>query len=143
MGEGAPLRLLAEDAEDLGVISAMLQDAVARLGDIRYEPKARRLTVTLNRLQQEAHGSARRVRSGLQFGDVAAVRSRRLRRDAPEAVVALLTLRFEADEPPAGKVTLVFAGDADLELEVDCIDAVLADVSDAWPARGAPDHGLD
>ncbi|MEW6595976.1 MAG: DUF2948 family protein [Pseudomonadota bacterium] len=143
MGEGAPLRLLAEDAEDLGVISAMLQDAVTRLGDIRYEPKSRRLTLALNRLQREAGGATRRVRSGLQFGDVAAVRSRRLRRDAPEAVVALLALRFDANEAPAGKVTLLFAGDADLELEVDCIDVVLADVSDAWPARGAPDHGLD
>ena len=90
-----------------------------------------------------AGGATRRVRSGLQFGDVAAVRSRRLRRDAPEAVVALLALRFDANEAPAGKVTLLFAGDADLELEVDCIDVVLADVSDAWPARGAPDHGLD
>jgi len=143
VGEGAPLRLLAEDAEDLGVISAMLQDAVTRLGDIRYEPKSRRLTLALNRLQREAGGATRRVRPGLQFGDVAAVRSRRLRRDAPEAVVALLALRFDANEAPAGKVTLLFAGDADLELEVDCIDVVLADVSDAWPARGAPDHGLD
>ncbi|HEY5006358.1 MAG TPA: DUF2948 family protein, partial [Caulobacteraceae bacterium] len=33
----APLRLLAEDADDLGVISAALQDAVGQIGDIAYE----------------------------------------------------------------------------------------------------------
>ncbi|MEP6968539.1 MAG: DUF2948 family protein, partial [Pseudomonadota bacterium] len=40
-----PLRLLAEDGEDLAVISAALQDAVTRIGDIQWEPAARRLTI--------------------------------------------------------------------------------------------------
>ena len=34
----ARLRLLAEDADDLTVISAALQDAVAKVGDIACEP---------------------------------------------------------------------------------------------------------
>jgi hypothetical protein len=42
MTESAPLRLLAQDADDLAVISAALQDAVAKIGDINFEPKARR-----------------------------------------------------------------------------------------------------
>ena len=28
----------------------------------------------------------------------------------------------------------------DLRLEVECVDAALADLSDAWPARSAPAH---
>ena len=51
-----PLRLLAEDAEDLKVLSAALQDAVAKIGDIHYEPPARRLTLALNRYRWEAGG---------------------------------------------------------------------------------------
>ena len=35
-----PLRLLAVDHDDLQIVSAALQDAIAHVGDIRYEPKA-------------------------------------------------------------------------------------------------------
>jgi len=44
-----PLRLLAEDADDLQIISAALQDAILRPIDIVWEKAARRLTVTLSR----------------------------------------------------------------------------------------------
>ena len=43
------LRLLAEDAEDLAVISAAVQDAVVQVGDITYEPAAHKLTLAFNR----------------------------------------------------------------------------------------------
>ena len=43
-----PLRLLAEDAEDLKVIAASLQDAVAKIGDIRFEATPRRLSWAVN-----------------------------------------------------------------------------------------------
>ncbi|QUD89179.1 DUF2948 family protein [Phenylobacterium montanum] len=142
MAEGrGPLRLLAEDAEDLGVIAAALQDAVAKLGDIAWEASARRLTIGFNRYRWEAASKTReRVRTGLQFGGVLAVRSRKLKRDAPSAVVELLTLGFEPGEAPGGTITLTFAGGADLKLEVECVEAVLSDVSEAWPARRAPQH---
>lgn len=143
MAEGqGPLRLLAEDAEDLGVIAAALQDAVAKLGDIAWEASARRLTIGFNRYRWEAGSKTReRVRTGLQFGGVLAVRSRKLKRDAPSAVVELLTLGFEPGEAPGGTIILTFAGGADLKLEVECVEAVLSDVSEAWPARRAPQHG--
>ena len=65
----APLRLLAQDADDLAVISAAVQDAVCKVGDIAFEPKARRLTIAFNRYRWEA-GGGERVRSGLQLGGV-------------------------------------------------------------------------
>ena len=137
----APLRLLAEDADDLQVISAALQDAVAKLGDIHWEPATRRLTVALNRFRWEADGrSAERVRSGLQLGSVLSVQARKLKRDAPRAVVNLLAVEFEPGEAPGGVVLLRFAGDADLRCEVECIDAVLTDVSAPWGAKGRPAH---
>ena len=92
----APLRLIAQDADDLPVLSAALQDAVAKIGDIAYEPAARRLTIAFNRYRWEARGRTReRVRAGLQFGGVLQVKARKLRRDAPGAVVELLALSFE------------------------------------------------
>ena len=136
-----PLRLLAEDAEDLKVISAALQDAVAKLGDIHWDAGSRSLTLALIRYRWEdgVRGKTR-VRTALQLGGVLSVQARKLRRDAPRAVVALLSVDFEAGEAPGGVVLLRFAGDADLRCEVECIDVILADVSAPWPARRTPAH---
>ena len=139
-----PLRLLAQDAEDIQVVSAALQDAVAKVGDIAYEPKAKRLTIALNRYRWEDAGPSgrRRVRSALQLGGVLAVKSRRLRREAPDAVVELLAVDFKPGEAPGGQVVLSFAGGADLMAEVECLDAVLADISQPWPTPRSPSHEL-
>lgn len=133
----APLRLLAEDADDLQIISAALQDAILRPVDIRWEAQARRVTLTLSRFCWECGGT--RVMAAMQFGDVAAVKSRRLPR-GPEAPLELLAMDFVPGEAPGGRVILMFAGGGDLRIDVECLDAVLTDLSERWPARIAPTH---
>lgn len=133
------LKLLVEDAEDLTVIAAALQDAVAKVGDIRFEAKSRKLTIIFNRYRWEGAGGER-VRSALQLGSVLGVQARRLRRNAKDAVVELLTIRFEPGEAPGGVLTLSFAGDGDLRMVLECVDAVLVDVSAPWAARSTPHH---
>lgn len=137
----APLRLLAQDPEDLAVISAALQDAVAKVGDIGYEPKARRLTIAFNRYRWEAGGGAR-VRSALQLAGVLGVQARKIRRNAPDAVLEILAMTFEPGEAPGGVVTISCAGGGDLRVSVECIEAVLADVSQPWPTPRKPAHEL-
>jgi hypothetical protein len=139
MPELKPLRLLAQDAEDLDVVSAAVQDAVLKIGDIAYEPTAKRLTVALNRYRWEA-GGGERVRAGLQLAGVLKVEARKIRRGAPEAVLELLAMTFTPGEAPGGTVTLSFAGGADLRANVECVEAVLADVSEPWPTRRKPGH---
>ena len=56
-----PLRLLAQDVEDLAVISAALQDAVTRIGDIQWESAARCLTLSFNRFRWEVEGEIGRA----------------------------------------------------------------------------------
>jgi len=142
MARAEPLRLLAEDEDDLAVISAAVQDAVARVGDIAWDARSRRVTIALNRFRWEAPGAllGERVRAGLQFGSVLSVKARNLRRDPGDAVVALLALTFEAGDPPGGVVRLAFAGGGDLALEVECVDAALADVSAPWLTASTPAH---
>ena len=135
-----PLRLLAEDADDLHIISAALQDAILRPVDIVWEPQARRVTLALSRFCWECGGT--RVMAAMQFGDVIAVKSRRLPR-GPEHALELLAMDFEPGEAPGGRVTLMFAGGGDLRIEVECLDAVLTDLSERWPAKVAPTHLSD
>lgn len=138
--DAAPLRLLAEDADDLQIISAALQDAILRPVDIQWERKARCLTLVLSRFCWECGGQ--RVMTAMQFGDVQAVKSRRLPR-APESALELLAIDFMPTEAPSGRVIMMFAGGGDLRIDVECLDAVLTDLSDRWPARAAPAHPAD
>ena len=132
-----PLRLLAEDADDLSIMSAALQDAILRPVDIVWEPGARRVTLTLSRFCWECGGT--RVMAAMQFGDVSAVKSRRLPR-GPETALELLAIHFEEADAPGGRVLMMFAGGGDLRIDVECLDAVLTDLSERWPARIAPTH---
>ena len=138
--------LLAEDAEDLQVISARLQDAVARVGDLVYLPKKRRFAALFNRFKWESGQRVDlRVRAGLHFDGVLSVKSRNLKRGAPKAVVSLLAIRYvpKGADDPSGTVELVFADGGAIMLEVECLDAGLADVSGEWAARGRPAHKIE
>ena len=142
--KNAELTLAAEDAEDLEIISARLQDAVAPLKELVWLPKKRRFAGLFNRFVWEADGKKGdlRVRSGLHFDGVLAVKSHKLKRGAPDAVVSLLAIQFtpKGGEDPGGTVTLVFSGGGAIRLEVECIDAGLTDVGGEWAARGRPAH---
>ncbi len=132
-----PLRLLAADADDLQIMSAALQDSILRPVDIVWEKSARRVTLALSRFCWECGGT--RVMAAMQFGDVDAVKSRRLPR-GPETALELLAIDFEPVETPGGRVILMFAGGGDLRIDVECLDAVVTDLSERWPARIAPTH---
>lgn len=133
------LKLLAEDADDLKIVSAALQDAVGKIGDIHWEPARRQLTIAFNRYRWETD-RAERVRSAVQVGSALSVQARCLRRDRKEAVIELLAMTFEPGEAPGGAIRFEFAGGGDLKVEVECVDVVLADLGTAWPARRTPRH---
>jgi len=97
------LKLAALDADDLQVLSAQVQDAVGVVGDCVWRPKERRFTVELNRFVWEsaAKRTHERRRSLLHFARVEAVKAANIRRDAPDAVISLLAIRFEPGEAPA------------------------------------------
>ncbi len=140
-----PLRLLAQEADDLQVISAALQDGIAHVGDIRYESAERRLTMLFNRFRWEVEegAPAERVYAALQLGDVGRVQHRGLSSEDKAALVCCLAMDFEPGEPPGGAVMLLFSGGHEMRIEVECVDAVLADVSEPWEAGRAPEHAQD
>jgi hypothetical protein len=138
------LRLLAEDAADLEIIAAAAQDALTRVGDVSYDKRARRFAALINRFrweEQRAAGPYERVRAALSFEGVLGVKTRKLRQDAPDALAAILAITFTpAEEQPAGEVRIVLAGGGEIALDVECLDALLMDISPAWPTPRRPDH---
>jgi hypothetical protein len=141
------LRLKAEDAEDLEIISAHLQDSIARVGDIAYLQSKRRFALVLNRFMWEdlqggdkTKASYRRVRTGLHFDGVLGVKSQNIRQDAKDAVLELLSVRFDPAGDAAGSVTLVFSGGGAIRLNVECLDAEISDISEPWSTKNKPGH---
>lgn len=140
--KNSDITLAAQDAEDLQIISARLQDAVAPLKDLVWLPKARRFAALFNRFRWEDRRNNLRVRSRLHFDNVLSVQSKKIRIGAPDAVVSLLAIGFtpRVGEDPGGTAELVFSGGGAIRLEVECIDAGLSDVSGGWAALGRPTH---
>lgn len=140
-----PLRLIANDAEDLSILSASLQDAVAKVGDFSFLPEERRFAFVANRFLWEVAGKRSlglfgRVRSGIHFDDVLSVKHYHLRTDAKEAVVDLLAIGFEQGEDGTGAVMLNFAGGGAIRLDVESINAQMSDISAPWRTRLKPKH---
>jgi Protein of unknown function (DUF2948) len=138
------LKLVALDRDDVEVISTHLQDAVLKVADIRWRPGENRLVLGVNRFDWEAaheqHPEYRRRRAALRFDRVRNLKCRNIDPKNGEAVLNLLAVEFAETDAPAGVVTLLFSGGAALRLEVECLEAELADLGPVWTTACRPAH---
>ena len=148
-GEIGPLNLVARDAEDLQVISALVQDAVLTGADLTFQKSKRRFACLINRFRWEDEAAAtasrrpyERVRAMLVIEDAAAVKSQGIDRGDPETVLSILSLAWEAGEDGTGALTLVLAGDGAVRVEVEALEVTLHDVTKPYvaPSRMKPAH---
>lgn len=136
------LKLTALDDEDLRIVSAHLQDAVLKVGDIRFLRREQRFVLVVNRFDHRHGGKqALRRRTGVQFNRVLRARAHKIRQGAPDAVLSLLAVTFEpGDEPPAGTIEMTFSGGGSIRLDVECIEASLEDLGPMWETANVPEH---
>ena len=81
-----------------------------------------------------------RVRSALQIGSIVSAQRRNIRTDQPDGVLSLLALRFEAEDAPAGTVSIIFSGGGEIRLAVEACEAILEDITEPWAATRRPAH---
>lgn len=148
-GEDGPLRLIARGAEDVVILSSLLQDAVFPMSEMRYDRKARRFALLVNRFRWEDRDAAEvakrpfeRVRSLLVIEDVMAVRTSGIDRTDKDVILSLLSLGFVAGEDGTGVLTLVLAGDGAIALDLEALELHLDDVTRPYiaPSRKLPLH---
>lgn len=139
----ARLNLGFEDAEDLAVVAAMLQDAVVKTADIAYLGGMKRFALVVNRYCWETDTpTSLRRRAGLHLDTVRSVRMRGIDRHAVAQVLNLLTI--ETTEQENGVlIDLIFAGEAQIRLDAEVVDGGLKDLTDAWPTARTPSHKLE
>lgn len=151
-GGERPLRLLAMDAEDLQVISALTQDAVFPVTEMTWQPRRRRFALLLNRFRWEDRDKAaarqrpaERVQSVLSFADVEKVQTQGVDRADRDVILSLLSVSFEPGADGTGRVHLTLAGDGAIALDVEALEVILEDVTRPYvaPSRHVPEHPED
>jgi hypothetical protein len=145
MTETPDLKLVVLDADDLATVSAHLQDAVARVGDMAYLPQEKRFAMLLNRFDwtTASQPEPKRKRAGFHFERVLAAKMRGIDLAKRDDVLNLLAVEFQEGEAPSGAVTLHFSGNGAIRLEVECLEAALSDLGPQWPAYQCPKHNED
>lgn len=147
----AELKLIAFDADDLSVMSAHLQDAVLKVGDIAYLPREKRFAAIGNRfdwadaLEDGGNGAKEymRRRAALRFERVLGAQVQGIDLARKETVISLLAVSYQPGEAPAGDVTLHFADGGAIRLRVECIEAELKDLGPVWGVASMPKHPDD
>ena len=143
MAAASALKLRAEDAEDIAVLSAVLQDALVTVGEMAWLADERRFVLVANRFRWEPEGAGERrdferTLSGLRIEGVTAVQRRGFSPRETERILALLALRAEGNV-----LYLDFAGASSIRLEVERIQCYLDDFGEPWPTRWRPRHPID
>jgi hypothetical protein len=82
----------------------------------------------------------RRCRTALRFERVLSCKCRRLDPANREEELNLLAVDFVERDAPAGVITMIFSGGAAIRLEVECLEAELADLGEVFIADACPDH---
>lgn len=140
--EFEPLRLRATDTGDLSVIAAMLQDALAPIGDIGFMADEGSFMMALNRFRWEAEDEDakrhERVHAGLRFDTVRRVQYRGIDLADRGRFLELLTISYDE-----GVAVLHFAGGSAIRLEVERLECALGDFEEPWPTAWKPAHEVD
>ena len=148
-GGEEPLRLVAQDAEDLKVVSTLVQDAVLPVTELTYDAKRRRFGLLLNRFRWEDRVEAERVgrayervRSVMVIEDVLKAQTMGFDRSDKDLVLSLLALDFAPGADGTGRLTFTLAGDGAIALDVEALDLRLDDVTRPYraPSGKVPRH---
>lgn len=148
-GGDRPLRLKALDVEDLAVMSSLTQDAVFPASEMRWDRKARRFALLVNRFRWEDAPNAKigkrnveRVQTVLTVEDVMSVQSQGVQAGDADTIMSLLSVAFEPSTDGMGRVVLTLSGDGAIAIEVEALELMLADVTRPYiaPSKQVPQH---
>ncbi|MBU3036467.1 DUF2948 family protein [Tritonibacter mobilis] len=148
-GRERPLNLGAYEAEDLEVISSLVQDAVFPVTEMSWRASARRFAILLNRFRWEDRVAAERrgrayerVQSVLVAENVLNVASQGIDRTDRDMILSVLSVTYEPGEDGAGHLLLTLAGDGAIRLSVEALEVTLKDVTRPYraPSKHMPQH---
>ena len=152
--ESQKLRLLAHDCDDVGVLSALLQDAIVPGSDMSFDRKLSEFVIIANRFCWELEPSAdvkssdgkpiyERRLCGIRIARVRSVQHYNWPEKRQYGLFNLLALGLVDVAEKARDYAVLqfeFSGGSSLRLNVDDIDILLADLDVGHPTSLQPAH---
>ena len=139
------LKLIANNSEDLKVISAHLQDSIVSTLDIANLKKNRIFLLQLNRFMWEdvekgVFRKNKRIRTILKFENVLGVLSRNINPKGKERFLDFLTMESNILEDKTCEINLIFSGDVVIKIKAEVIEITLDDQGSPWESKNKPKH---
>ena len=139
------LKLIARTEEDLRVVSAHLQDAIASVGDIANLKKNKIFLMQLNRFMWEdvekgVFRKNKRIRTILKFENVMNVLSRNINQLKKDKFLDFLAIETNITPDKNYEMKIIFAGDAIISVVSEVIEVTLDDQGEAWDTKNKPKH---
>ena len=141
------LKLIARTEDDLSVVSAHLQDAIANVSEIANLEKNKIFLMQLNRFMWEdvekgVFRKNKRIRTILKFENVIKVYSKNINQSKKDKFLDFLTIESNLMPDNNYEMKIVFAGDSVIQVISEVIEVTLDDQGEAWETKNKPKHKL-
>ena len=135
------IRLFFKSTKDLEVVSALCQDSVGTIENIRRNKKNKSFSILINRFKWESSnqlkenkGPPLRVECVLFFRWVLSVKSRRLKRNGLGKYFYLLDINYK-NVNGLNIIKLIFSDEAEILLEVEYLEGFMKDIGEVYYAK--------
>ena len=139
------LKLIAKTEDDLRVVSAHLQDAIANTSDIANLTTNKIFLMQLNRFMWEdvekgVFRKNKRIRTILKFENVLKANSKNINQSKKNKFLDFLTIESRQMPDNNYEMKIVFAGDLIIKIIAEIIEVTLDDQGEAWETKNIPKH---
>ena len=139
------LKLIARTEEDLRVVSAHLQDAIASISDIANLKKNKIFLMQLNRFMWEdvekgVFRKNKRIRTIIKFENVLEVHSKNINQHKKDKFLDFLAIESDIMPDNNYEMRIIFAGDSVIKIISEVIEVTLDDQGEAWDTKNKPKH---
>ena len=141
------LKLIAKTEDDLRVVSAHLQDAIANTSDIANLTTNKIFLMQLNRFMWEdvekgVFRKNKRIRTILKFENVLKANSKNINQSKKNKFLDFLTIESRQMPDNNYEMKIVFAGDLIIKIIAEIIEVTLDDQGEPWETKNIPKHKL-
>tara|TARA_B100000674_G_scaffold299301_1_gene248446 strand:+ start:276 stop:698 length:423 start_codon:yes stop_codon:yes gene_type:complete len=134
------LKLIAQNDEQLTILSSLAQDSIIKSNEMGYDKKNKRFALLMNRYRHEEENPSR-IRTAIHFDYVESIKSVGIDKESKDEILVLLAIRFEIKSKPSGSIFLEFSNNKSISFDVESIEAFLTDMGEPWKISNRPDHG--
>ena len=139
------IKLIANNPEDLNVISAYSQDSTVAIKDMIFLKKNRIFIMMINRFMWEdiekgINRQSKRVRCAIKFDGVLEAKSKRINQKNKEKRLECLAIKCHENINKNYEIKIFFSGDSIITLICESIDTTMKDLGLPWNVKYIPEH---